>query len=355
VRMFGRWSWALSRYSRVTLGVKIALTYVGTVIGAGFASGQEILQFFTIYGKYSTFSILLAAFLFVWVGIGVLKIGFETRSRSFRDAVKVVFGRLSPLVNAYMLLAIMMVAAAMLAGAGALFEEYIRLPFYIGIAVTAVVAWTFVAFGLKGVFAINAWIIPLILIFNLFVFVYSLCMDDHAYEFTLTFDVTALDVVKAAVSYASFNIVLALGVLVSAGSEVDDLLALKVGGALGGFILGAILLMSNYSLMRYVPEIYEFEVPMLYIARRIGPFFDGAFVVVMWGAIITTLVANVFSAVCAINDIFKLPVRGALLITTVACMALSFIGFSRMVAFVYPILGIIGVFVICMMFFLVKK
>lgn len=345
----------MSRYSRVMLGVKIAFTYVGTVIGAGFASGQEILQFFTVYGNYSAFSILLTAFLFVWVGIRLLRMGYESRSRSFRDTIKMIFGRLSPLVNGYMLLAIVMVAAAMLAGAGALFEEYISVPFYIGVIITAVVVWAFVASGLKGIFAINAWIIPVILLFNLFVFAYSLLMDDYTYEFMPVFDVTAFDIVKSAVSYASFNIVLALGVLIPAGSEVDDPRALKVGGALGGSILGAMLLASNYSLMRCVPEVYEFEVPMLYIVYRMGPFFSMAFVMVMWGAILTTLVANAFSVACAINDVFKLSMHAALLMTIAACVALSFVGFSRIVAFVYPLLGIIGFIVICAMFILVKR
>ncbi|MDN5277084.1 MAG: hypothetical protein PWR01_1049 [Clostridiales bacterium] len=345
----------MSRYSRVMLGVRIAFAYVGTVIGAGFASGQEILQFFTMYGKRSAFSILLAAFLFVWVGVRVLKMGFELRARSFRDTIKLVFGRLSPFVNVYLLLAIMMVAAAMLAGAGALFEEYIRIPFYTGVAITAVVVWVFVAFGLKGIFAINAWIIPVILIFNVFVFAYSLQMDDYTYEVMPVFDVTVFDIVKAGISYASFNIVLAVGVLTSAGSGVDDPRVLKMGGVLGGVILGAMLLMSNYSLMRYVPEIYEFEVPMLYIVHRMGPFFCAAFAVVMWGAILTTLVANVFSVACAVNDIFKLPVHAALLMTIVACVALSFVGFSRIVAFIYPLLGVIGFIVIAVMIFLTKK
>jgi hypothetical protein len=35
------------------LGMKCAFAYVGTVVGAGFASGQEILRFFTVYGGYS--------------------------------------------------------------------------------------------------------------------------------------------------------------------------------------------------------------------------------------------------------------------------------------------------------------
>ena len=29
---------------------KVAATYIGTVVGAGFASGQETLQFFAVFG-----------------------------------------------------------------------------------------------------------------------------------------------------------------------------------------------------------------------------------------------------------------------------------------------------------------
>lgn len=34
--------------------VKIASIYIGTVIGAGFASGREIIEFFGIYGLKGT-------------------------------------------------------------------------------------------------------------------------------------------------------------------------------------------------------------------------------------------------------------------------------------------------------------
>lgn len=345
----------MRKYGNVVSGIKIAFVYVGTVIGAGFASGQEILQFFTVHGRRSVFSILLAALLFVWVGIRVLKMGFELRARSFRDTVRLVFGSLSPFVNAYLLLAMTMVAAAVLAGAGALLEEYIHIPIYTGTAITAVIVGVFVAFGLKGIFAINAWIVPVIVTFNVLIFIYSLIIGDCTFEVMPVFDVTALDIIKTGISYASFNIVLAIGVLTSVGSEVEDSRVLNIGGVLGGVILGVMLLMGNYALIRCVPKVYEFEVPMLYIVQRMGPFFGAAFVAVMWGAILTTLVANVFSVACAASDIFKLPMRMALFVTLIVCAVLSLIGFSRMVAFIYPLLGMMGFIVILMMLFLVKK
>ena len=41
-------------------GFRIAMAYIGTVVGAGFATGQEILQFFTHYGILSFWAILIS-------------------------------------------------------------------------------------------------------------------------------------------------------------------------------------------------------------------------------------------------------------------------------------------------------
>ncbi|WP_281182404.1 hypothetical protein [Lacicoccus qingdaonensis] len=38
---------------------KIAFAYTGVVVGAGFSTGQEILQFFTNHGLYSYLGILI--------------------------------------------------------------------------------------------------------------------------------------------------------------------------------------------------------------------------------------------------------------------------------------------------------
>ncbi len=43
---------------------KIAATYIGTIVGAGFASGQEVLQFFGVFGIKGLWGLLLATALF---------------------------------------------------------------------------------------------------------------------------------------------------------------------------------------------------------------------------------------------------------------------------------------------------
>ena len=52
--------------------LSVVCGYVAAVIGAGFASGQEIISFFVKYGKYSIIGVLL----FVYYFFGVCVCGF---------------------------------------------------------------------------------------------------------------------------------------------------------------------------------------------------------------------------------------------------------------------------------------
>ena len=48
--------------------VKYAGAYIAFIIGSGFATGQEIIQFYTSYGIWGIGSIAISMFLFAWVG-----------------------------------------------------------------------------------------------------------------------------------------------------------------------------------------------------------------------------------------------------------------------------------------------
>ena len=51
---------------------QIAAVYVGTVIGAGFATGREIVEFFTRFGFVGFIAILLSGYLFITMGTKIM-------------------------------------------------------------------------------------------------------------------------------------------------------------------------------------------------------------------------------------------------------------------------------------------
>lgn len=55
---------------------QLAFVYVGTVVGAGFATGREIVEFFLKFGWFGFFGILVSGGMFTLLGAKLMiKIG----------------------------------------------------------------------------------------------------------------------------------------------------------------------------------------------------------------------------------------------------------------------------------------
>ena len=231
---------------------KIAFAYVGTVIGAGFASGQEVLQFFTIYGQNSIWAIVLSALIFIYVGRRVLLLGKDVGAMSLSDINRKVFSFVSPVVTGYMIIAMIIICTAMMAGSGALFEEYLGVNRQVGILITSFMAMLVMFFGMEGLLSTNLIIVPVLIIFNIIIFIFiffRVGMPNIAPSETGFVEASVGNIIKSGLSYSAFNIILSAGVLAPVGSEINNTKVLAAGGILGGIILGAMLLGSNYCLL----------------------------------------------------------------------------------------------------------
>ncbi|MGE5588412.1 MAG: hypothetical protein ACM3ZO_09420, partial [Clostridia bacterium] len=71
----------------------IAATYIGTVVGAGFASGQEVLQFFGHFGLGGIPAIGLSVVLFSLYGYLILELGRDLGAKSHLPVVRKAGGR----------------------------------------------------------------------------------------------------------------------------------------------------------------------------------------------------------------------------------------------------------------------
>ena len=108
---------------------KIAATYIGTVVGAGFATGQEILQFFVRFGKPGLLGILLAAVLFVFFGSVIMGLGNRLNARSHLEIIRYSSGRFwGNIADALIPFFLFGSLTAMMAGTGALLRQQLGLP-----------------------------------------------------------------------------------------------------------------------------------------------------------------------------------------------------------------------------------
>src|SRR5690606_36376158 len=84
---------------------QIGAVYVGTIVGAGFATGREIVEFFTQHGVYGLVGICISGFLFIWLGTRIMIIANRIQANSYKEFNEYLFGKKSGLmVSALMLL-----------------------------------------------------------------------------------------------------------------------------------------------------------------------------------------------------------------------------------------------------------
>ena len=81
-------------------GFKVASVYVTTTIGAGFASGQELVQFFTRFGAMGKWGIVLSGIMFSLVGYIVLSMVYRFKFNNYEEFSNKIYGkRISFVIN----------------------------------------------------------------------------------------------------------------------------------------------------------------------------------------------------------------------------------------------------------------
>lgn len=105
--------------------IKYAGAYIAFIIGSGFATGQEIIQFYTSYGIWGIGSIAISMFLFAWVGGTVTDMGFRTKGMEKVNAYGQICGKwLGTFYEYFVRIFLFAVVVVMISGAGATLNEY---------------------------------------------------------------------------------------------------------------------------------------------------------------------------------------------------------------------------------------
>lgn len=67
--------------------IQIALAYMSVVIGGGFASGQEVLQFFTGYGLIGILGTLVSGLMFAFLGMQIARMSSKMQANSHKEVL----------------------------------------------------------------------------------------------------------------------------------------------------------------------------------------------------------------------------------------------------------------------------
>ncbi|UII57187.1 GerAB/ArcD/ProY family transporter [Cytobacillus spongiae] len=323
---------------------QIAAVYVGTVVGAGFATGKEIVEFFTRFGFIGLVSILMSGYIMVFLGSKLMRISAHIGATSYQEFNEHLFGRFfGTTINFLMLFMLLGVCAVMLAGAGAVFEEQLGLTKSVGVFLTIGLAIIVMFVGTKGLFAVNTFVVPLMIMFSFFLMFLSIKLPNFIDQLLyIPYAEDGWKSVIAPFSYTSLNLALAQAVLVPIATEIKHDQTIKWGGIIGGILLTIILISSHITLIM-LPNLEVYEIPMAVVMKNLASGFYWIFVIVIYGEIFTSVIGNVFGLERQIRKYVNIPSIVTVCSIFVVTFFISLIDYSTLLAYLYPLFGYISI------------
>lgn len=331
--------------SDVNLLIKVIATYIGAVIGAGFASGQEIMQFFMVFGQAGLWGVLLATVLFSYLGALIMFLAVRFRCTNYRELFNYLLGPSASKLMDYLSMFMLAVGlGVMLAGSGAVFSEQIGLPAWIGSVATAVLTCIVLMGSLQGVLIANVILVPLKVVVIIFVSLAAIFYHgapSGPLPVEAPGPTVASNWIWSAILYVSYNMIVPVAVLSSLGRSITPGVAV-FGGVLGGIGMGIAAGLITLAGLAFYPMVLLYEIPLLYIAGHLGEGVRISLSVLIWLAILTTAIANAHGFASRLAPELGIRYRIVGLAIVGASFTLSGLDFSFLVRTIYPIFGYAG-------------
>ena len=308
----------------------------GAIVGAGFASGREIMRFFSRYGSFSWIGIGLAAAVMGIFAYALMKKAREANVMSLSQLCRAYLGPAGIVGTIAFTILLGATGGSMSAAAGEL--GALSLPIhgaYWIILIAALITGILLSSrGLSPLAFVGRLLVPsLILIF-------LLCLIPP--EGKAVTSQTALpvwrnvtEVVLFGVSYGAMNITLAAGVLCEIGRGTPEKKALHISIYLAICIAG-LLALGNFVLLRQ-PQLIHAALPMVMLLNAFGKVGFWLAIIGLFLAVYTTLMAVARGMINIIG-----PCKPGWLcfaLTGVLFFIFAVVGFDKLVGFIYPVLG----------------
>lgn len=341
---------------------KVAATYIGVIVGAGFATGQEVLQFFSRFGFLGLMGLIVTTVLFIAFGHIIMDLGKELHARSHLVIIryaggKVVGTAIDWIINFFLFGAF----TAMLAGTGALFVEQFHLPGILGNVLMAVITAVTVLSGIQGVINSISIIVPFLFIAVIGTTVFSIVHtppDIAAVPPVAEGSALISNWLLSAILYVSYNSVISVSVLGPLGVAARDERTIRNGAMLGGLGLGVTSVLIYLALSGNMGNVASLEVPMIYIAGTMSYAVQVFYALVLIAEIYSTSVGSLFGFVARVSG-EKMPprkVKWIVIGATAVAFGASQVGFSNLVKYLYPLVGYGGIVLLaCLMYVQYKK
>lgn len=326
--------------------IKIALVIIGALIGAGFASGQEIYLFFFSYGKRGILGIGVSAILLgiiIYKTMIIIKKNKITTYKEFLLSIvpkKWRKEKVLEIINIIINIFILITFYIMIAGFGGYLAETIEIPQIIGSSILAIMCVIIMSKETKGIVKVSEIIVPILIVFIVVIGVYTVISTNVANKIEQMNIINGSSWLVSGVLYASYNTILLIPVLISVNNIIDRREVSKTSIVIT-FMIFLLATAVFVSMLKIDVNIKRIEMPVSYVISTQLPKLKVLYGIVILTSILTTAISLIAGLMQNVKE--KNNKKIMLCLICISSIFISQIGFSALINFLYPIFGYIGI------------
>lgn len=325
---------------------KATFVIIGTIIGAGFASGQEILLFFCEYGNFGIISLIFSCMLSGWIIYKTLEFVRKEKIATYQEMLTKLLSSIF-LVKTIQIIITTFLGICfiiMVAGFGAYFSQEFNLPNSVGCVILCLLFLIAYRSKTSGLIKANEFCIPILMILIITLGVYAPTNLTHKFiqgsHVKCMFD---------SILYASYNSITLIPILI----ELQDTTKIKKNNIETSLLCTFLLIVLGTTIFCIVggaENTKNAEIPMLVIAKNAGNIFSHLYGIVILAAMYTSAISSGYGFLQSKENSTKNNIR--ILALCCVAIAVSRLGFTNLINILYPIFGFLG---IVQMFFILKS
>ena len=318
----------------------ILFSIIGTLIGAGFASGQEIYLFFYRYGLNGIMGLVLCSILIGIITYKTFLIIQKNKINTYEEFLSKVFKskiiiKISNIViNAFLLITFYI----MLSGFGAYFEQRFQINSIIGTFILAIICFLVLIKDIEGVKKVNSICVPILIFLVLTIGIISLKeFSTKQIETTLSFNW-----IIQAIIYSSYNMILVIPVLVSLGKYIKSKKQTRIVSFATSIIVFSLAISLFSVLVSLNVDYSKIQMPAVYVIDNKYFQFSSIYGIVILLSIFSTAISIGISFLKNITK-NKKSFPQIVAIMCITGVIISNFGFSNLVKILFPLFGYIGI------------
>ncbi len=326
--------------------LKIIFVYIGLIIGAGFASGREICEYFNFCSNTDYTGVCVACILFIFICYIILKKSMKFELYTIKDYIGSIFPNSNILKRFFLCLIFLDLLCGlivMLSSCGEIINAEFEIPKIIGTILLAIGCFIVFIFDIKGIAVINITLVPIITAVIIFISLSSIFSGIFQSAFLIGFSPEAhRNVFLCAVCYVSYNTLTAASVLSPLTKDINNQKVIMLSSLAAGTIIGLLIFLVWFSLGINFSSVWYESFPLRKLSEGISHNLTHIYTICLIMSIFTTAISEGYGIISYFNANTKIKRIILSIIMFSVLIPFSMIHFSVLVKYLYFYLGMLG-------------